>query len=158
MTSTSGGLSAHGVGRPDRAGCRDRKGAIIRATGQLWIDPVVSIAISVVITAGTWGLLKTSVNLAMDAVPEHIDPAQVEAYLATVPGVVAVHDLHIWAMSTTETALTAHLVAPDGAVDDSHLRTAAEGLRTRFRIGHCTMQLERGDDAHPCTQASPTAV
>ena len=133
-------------------------GLVIRATGLLWIDPAVSIVISVVITVGTWGLLKTSVNLAMDAVPEHIDPAEVERYLAEVPGVEAVHDLHIWAMSTTETALTVHLVTPDGAIDDERLRTTADVLRTRFRIGHCTIQLEHGDDAHPCTQASPAVV
>ena len=127
-------------------------GFAIRSTGHLWIDPAVSIAIGVVITAGTWGLLKESLNLAMDAVPSHIEPEDVRAFLCTVPGVVAVHDLHIWAMSTTETALTVHLVTPGAGLDDSRLGSIARTLKDRFTVGHCTIQLEHGDEAHPCAQ------
>ena len=124
-------------------------GFLISRTGWLWLDPVVSIGIGVVILLGTWGLLMESLNLAMDAVPAHIDPGEVERYLASLPGVTAVHDLHIWAMSTTETALTAHLVAPGAGLDDQRLLETCEMLRTRFRIGHCTIQLEHGAAAHP---------
>jgi cobalt-zinc-cadmium efflux system protein len=123
-------------------------GLVISVTGWLWLDPAVSIGIGVVITVGTWALLRESLNLAMDAVPEHIDPAEVEGYLASLPGVAAVHDLHIWAMSTTETALTAHLVTPGGGLDDQRLATTCDVLRSRFRIGHCTIQLEHGDEPH----------
>lgn len=133
-------------------------GLAIRWTGRLWIDPVVGIAIGVVIVIGTWGLLRESVNLAMDAVPGHIDPSAVSAYLESFPGVTAVHDLHIWAMSTTETALTAHLVVGEGGLSDSGLRQMADSLRDRFKIGHCTFQTEQGDDAHPCAQEPATAV
>jgi cobalt-zinc-cadmium efflux system protein len=127
-------------------------GVAIRATGRLWIDPVVSILIGVVITVGTWGLLRESLNLAMDAVPGHIEPDEVHGFLTAVPGVAAVHDLHIWAMSTTETAMTVHLVTPDQALDDARLASIAGVLKERFAIGHCTIQLEHGDDAHPCAQ------
>ncbi|MDQ2664595.1 MAG: cation diffusion facilitator family transporter [Gemmatimonadota bacterium] len=133
-------------------------GLVIRSTGLLWIDPVVSIAIGLVITLGTWGLLRESVNLAMDAVPEHIDPALVQRYLEELPGVSAAHDLHIWAMSTTETALTVHLVTPDNSINDDRLRSACDALRDRFRIGHCTIQLEHASAAHPCEQAPASAV
>jgi cobalt-zinc-cadmium efflux system protein len=92
------------------------------------------------------------VNLALDAVPTHIDPLAVEAYLAALPGVGQVHDLHIWAMSTTEAALTVHLVKPDAQVDDALLSRIHADLRERFGIGHCTVQLELGDRAHPCGQ------
>lgn len=133
-------------------------GVAMRATGWLWLDPAVSIAIGIIIIVGTWGLLRESINLAMDAVPEHIDPLVVETYLASLHGVSAVHDLHIWAMSTTEVALTAHLVTPDAALDDARLATACTVLRDRFSIQHCTIQQERGDDAHPCAQASPASL
>ena len=133
-------------------------GFAIRSTGRLWIDPVVSIAIGVVITAGTWGLLKESLNLAMDAVPAHIEPEDLRAFLAAVPGVVAVHDLHIWAMSTTETALTVHLVTPGAGLDDARLASIAATLKERFTVGHCTIQLEHGDEAHPCAQEPADTV
>ena len=133
-------------------------GLAIRWAGALWIDPVVSIAIGVVITVGTWGLLRESVGLAMDSVPAHIDPAAVERFLAAIPGVTAVHDMHIWGMSTTEIALTAHLVTPGAGLDDARLAQTATVLRERFRIAHCTIQLEHGDDEHPCVQADPATV
>lgn len=130
----------------------------MRATGWLWLDPAVSIGIVVVITVGTWGLLRDSVNLAVDAVPAHIDPVAVETYLAELPGVTMVHDLHIWAMSTTEVALTVHLVKPDALIDDGWLESIRHELHERFEIDHTTVQLERGDDAHPCGQSSSAAV
>lgn len=133
-------------------------GFAIRATGRLWIDPVVSVAIGVIITAGTWGLLKESLNLAMDAVPSHIEPAHVEAFLAEVPGVTAVHDLHIWGMSTTETAMTVHLVTPDASLDDGRLASISASMKERFTIDHCTIQLEHGDEAHPCAQQPASSV
>ena len=112
---------------------------VILATGWLWLDPAVSIAISVVITIGTWGLLRESVNLAMDAVPDAIDPAQVQTYLADQPGVAEVHDLHIWAMSTTETALTVHLVRPGASLDDQMLHETCRQLELRFKIEHANL-------------------
>ena len=130
----------------------------MRATGWLWLDPAVSLGIVIVITIGTWVLLRESVNLAVDAVPAHIDPAAVETYLAGLPGVQAVHDLHIWAMSTTEVALTVHLVKPDASIDDGWLESIRHELHERFEIEHTTVQLERGDDAHPCGQSSAAAV
>jgi len=122
-------------------------GVVILVTGWSWIDPVVTLLIAAVILAGTWGLLRESVNLALHAVPEGIDEEAVEAYLAGLPGVTAVHDVHIWAMSTTETALTAHLVKQDARDDDAIIAQATRGLHDRFRIEHTTLQWERGPDA-----------
>jgi cobalt-zinc-cadmium efflux system protein len=93
----------------------------------------------------TWGLLRDSVSLALNAVPEHIDPRVVRTYLSGLAGVAEVHDLHIWAMSTTETALTAHLVIPEGIVDDAFLEHVCDEMREKFKIGHSTIQIERGD-------------
>jgi cobalt-zinc-cadmium efflux system protein len=118
-------------------------GLAIIATGWRWIDPAVSLAVAVVILAGTWGLMRDAVNLAMDAVPGGIDPARVRQYLESLPGVGAVHDLHIWAMSTTDTALTAHLEQDDPSVDLHALTTEAGAqLDARFGIGHSTLQWE----------------
>jgi cobalt-zinc-cadmium efflux system protein len=122
-------------------------GVAILATGWLWIDPVVTLLIAAVILGGTWGLLRESVNLALHAVPEGIDPEAVEAYLLGLPGVTAVHDVHIWAMSTTETALTAHLVKQDANDDDAIIAEATRTLHDRFGIQHTTLQWERGPDA-----------
>ncbi|MGE5608055.1 MAG: cation diffusion facilitator family transporter, partial [Bacillota bacterium] len=127
-------------------------GGIIAKSGWLWLDPTVSLVIVAAITIGTWDLLCKSLNLAMDAVPRGIDPAAVREYLASVPGVTEVHDLHIWGMSTTETALTVHLIKPDAPASDSLLAHAAEELHRRFRIGHATIQVEHGD-GHPCKLA-----
>ena len=118
-------------------------GALILLTGALWIDPVTSLVIVLVIAWGTWGLARDSVTMGLLAVPEGIDEAAVREYLANLPGVAAVHDLHIWPMSTTETALTAHLVVPDGVPGDAFLREVAHGLEHRFGIGHATVQVER---------------
>jgi cobalt-zinc-cadmium efflux system protein len=118
---------------------------VIRWTGWLWLDPVVSIAIAAVVLIATWGLTRDALNLALDAVPAGIDRHAVEAYLAGLPGVSEVHDLHIWAMSTTETALTAHLVRPNAGLDDRLLADAAHELDHRFGIRHATIQVEAGE-------------
>ncbi len=118
---------------------------LIRWTGWLWLDPAVSVVIAVVILIATWGLTRDALNLALDAVPAGIDRHAVEAYLAGLPGVTEVHDLHIWAMSTTETALTAHLVRPNAGLDDRLLADAAHELDRRFGIRHATIQVEAGE-------------
>lgn len=120
-------------------------GLAIRSTGANWIDPAISLAIVVVIVLGTWGLLRDSVNLALDAVPKDIDLEGVRRYLESREEVDEVHDLHVWAMSTTETALTAHLVAHQG-VDADFLQRVRQDLRDHFGIGHTTLQLESGKD------------
>jgi cobalt-zinc-cadmium efflux system protein len=133
-------------------------GVVILYTGWLWLDPAVSIVIALVIVAGTWSLLKESINLSLDAVPERIDRRAIERYLSGLPGVSEVHDLHIWAMSTTEVALTAHLVRPGATLDDGLLARACTDLSTRFGIGHATLQIESGDPAHPCILAPSEVV
>lgn len=133
-------------------------GLVILYTGWLWLDPAVSIVIALVIVAGTWSLLKESISLSLDAVPQRIDRPAIETYLNGLPGVAEVHDLHIWAMSTTEVALTAHLVRPGATLDDGLLAQACTNLSTRFGIGHATLQIESGDPAHPCTLAPSEVV
>lgn len=121
-------------------------GGLILLTGALWIDPFTSLIIVLVIAWGTWGLLKDSVKMGLLAVPEGIDEAAVRAHLAALPGVAAVHDLHIWPMSTTETALTAHFVMPGGHPGDAFLRELAHELEHAFGIGHATVQVEMDRD------------
>ena len=133
-------------------------GVVILYTGWQWLDPAVSIVIALVIVAGTWSLLKESINLSLDAVPARIDRRAIERYLNGLPGVSEVHDLHIWAMSTTEVALTAHLVRPGATLDDGLLARACTDLSTRFGIGHATLQIESGDPAHPCILAPSEVV
>ncbi|HXE23990.1 MAG TPA: cation diffusion facilitator family transporter, partial [Roseiarcus sp.] len=117
-------------------------GLLILLTGWLIVDPLVSLAINAVIVWGTWGLLRDSVQMSMAAAPAAIDPAAVRTFLAGRPGVAAVHDLHIWPMSTTETALTCHLVMPDGHPGDAFLHDLAGDLLKRFKIVHPTVQIE----------------
>jgi cobalt-zinc-cadmium efflux system protein len=117
-------------------------GAAILATGWKWIDPAVSLLICAIILWSSWGLLKDSLRMSLSAVPPGIDPAEVHAYLNGLPGVVALHDLHIWPMSTTETALTCHLVMPSGHPGDAFLIQTAHELHHRFAIGHVTLQTE----------------
>jgi cobalt-zinc-cadmium efflux system protein len=114
--------------------------------------------VGAIIVAGTWSLLRESLDLALQAVPVGIDRAAVLDYLGALPGVSEVHDLHIWGMSTTENALTAHLVRPGGAIDDALLRRACADLRARFRVHHATLQVEGGADDHPCELASHAVV
>ena len=120
-------------------------GLLILVTGWSWLDPVVSLAIAAVILIGTWGLLRDSANLALDAVPDGVDIAAVRAYLAAMPGVIAVRDLHVWAMSTTETALTAHLTIPTVEDHDALLMEMAHELDEHFGIEHVTVQIETSD-------------
>ena len=117
-----------------------------------WIDPMISLVIAAVIVAGTWGLLRDSLDLALDAAPRGIDPDKVKAWLAARPGVTEVHDLHIWAMSTSETALTAHLTRPDNTDPDQFLDELCHDLVHAFGIGHATLQLETGRRG-PCRLA-----
>ncbi len=131
-------------------------GFVILATGLHWIDPVVSLAISAVIIWGTWGLLRDSVNLALQAVPEGIELSEVKEYLAGLPHVTAVHDLHIWPMSTTETALTAHLVRDVDRCDSSVLEQCCKELHDKFEIQHATIQFETED--HNCGLAPESRV
>ena len=118
-------------------------GLAILFSGWLWLDPALSLLIAVVILAGTWRLLRESVNLALDAVPAGIDRGAVEAYLQSLPGVSAVHDLHIWGLSTSEAALTAHLVKVATDDDDALIAQASRELHERFKIAHTTLQWER---------------
>jgi cobalt-zinc-cadmium efflux system protein len=123
---------------------------VILLSGWLWVDPLVSLVISAVIVWGTWSLLRESLAMSVAAVPTKIDPAAVRGFLAGCTGVSAVHDLHIWSMSTTEIALTAHLVLPGGHPGDEFLaRTAAE-LRRRYGIGHSTLQIELSEETACC--------
>ncbi len=126
---------------------------VIRATGWLWVDPALGLLVAMVILVGTWGLLREALALAMDMVPRHVNLQAVRDYLEGLPGVVEVHDLHIWALGTTRVAMTAHLVRPGGSLDDDLLMTTGAALRQRFGIAHVTLQLEAGDPAHPCPLA-----
>jgi cobalt-zinc-cadmium efflux system protein len=132
-------------------------GAAIMMTGWLWLDPAMSLVIVAVIVWGTWDLLRESTAMSMAAVPSMIDPAAVRAFLAARPGVVSVHDLHIWPLSTTETALTAHLVTPAGNPGDAFLTETCRQLHDRFGIGHATLQIETSGDIH-CTLAPDHVV
>lgn len=131
--------------------------AIILHTGWLWIDPAVSLVICVVILWGTWGLLKASMQMSLDAVPAGIEPSEVSSFLKARPGVAELHDLHIWPMSTTETALTCHLVMPDGHPGDGFILETARELQRRFKIGHATVQIET-DMATACILAPDEVV
>lgn len=131
-------------------------GFLILATGLAWIDPVISLVIAAVITWGTWGLLRDSVNLALHAVPQRIEVAEVRRYLSSLPHVTEVHDLHVWPMSTTETALTAHLVRDVADCDCELLDQAARDLHRKFEIQHATIQFETQD--HRCHLAPEERV
>ena len=126
-------------------------------TGWLWLDPALSLVISAVIVAGTWGLLRDSVRLSLDAVPEGIELDEVRTFLSGVSGVAGIHDLHVWAMSTTETALTVHLLMPRGHPGDAFVAGICRHLHERFRIGHATVQVEI-DPAHACPLAPDHVV
>ncbi|MDK6078371.1 cation diffusion facilitator family transporter [Massilia varians] len=125
-------------------------GLLIMGTGWTWVDPAVSLAIVVVIVIGTWSLLRESVLLSMAAVPPGVDANAVRGFLCGQPGVKEVHDLHIWAISTTENALTAHVVMPGGYPGDRVLDAMVDRLRSDFGIHHCTLQVEEGTTHHGC--------
>lgn len=129
-------------------------GLVIMGTGWTWIDPAVSLAIVLAIVAGTWSLLRESTGLILAAVPDSVDAANIQDFLATRPGVAEVHDLHIWAISTTETALTAHLVMPGGYPGDRAVDDIVQQLRKDFGIHHCTLQVEEGTTTHGCALAT----
>ena len=124
--------------------------ALVMITGWTWLDPLVSLAISAVILASSWSLLRDALDLALDAVPGHIDANEVKTFLASRPNVLAVHDLHIWALSTTETALTGHLVMTNPKPAPSFLRDIGHQLEERFAIHHTTLQLEAPSDCVGC--------
>ena len=117
---------------------------VIMATGWTWVDPVAGLAVSAVIAWSAFGLLKSALHLSLDGVPDKIDKRAVEGWLTKQPGVASVHDLHIWPLSTTTTALTVHLVMPEGSPGDTFLNTVAHELEHRFSIEHATLQIERG--------------
>ena len=119
-------------------------------TGQLWLDPAIGLVVSAVIVFGTWGLLKSAIGLALNAVPEGVDTAAVRSHLLSIPGVSGLHDLHIWGMSTTETALTCHLIMPGGHPGDAALNGMARQLHHRFGIQHATIQIELADTDEAC--------
>lgn len=125
-------------------------GLAMMYTGMYWLDPVVSLVIVAVIVAATWGLLRESLRLALNAIPENIDAAVLENYLRSRPGVTDIHDLHIWGMSTTESALTVHLVMPEGYPGDAFMDDIMQTLNERFAIGHSTLQVELGTTDHCC--------
>jgi len=132
-------------------------GLAVLLTGRLWLDPLVSLAVNAAIVLGTWGLLSESFAMAMAATPRGIEPAQVRAFLAARPGVAAVHDLHIWPMSTTETALTCHLVTPGGRPGDIFLHDHCVELDRRFAIRHPAVQIET-DPEFACALAPDEVV
>jgi len=133
-------------------------GICISVWGWEWMDPTVSLIVAVVIFLSTWSLFRESLDLALHAVPKGIDLAEVRDYLEGLPGVAVVHDLHVWGMSTTEAALTAHLVKPDVEDDDIFLFETSHELHDRFGIEHVTLQIERNVDSPICQQAQPGAV
>lgn len=130
-------------------------GGLIIVTQWHWLDPVASLAIVALIAFSSWNLLRESLNLALDSVPESIDPTLVEHYLQALPEVSSVHHLHIWAMSTTEAVFTAHLVKLDARLDDAFLQRVHTVLHKRFGIGHATLQLELGGLAECANSDSP---
>lgn len=128
-------------------------GLVIILTGWLWLDPLASLAINAVIVWGTWSLLRQSLTMSLAGVPEGIDHGEVERFLRGRPGVASLHDLHIWPLSTTQTALTAHLVTPAGHPGDAFLMDTAAELKNHFGIGHVTLQVETDEDT-PCELAA----
>lgn len=128
-------------------------GLVVLKTGFTLLDPITSLVVSGLVLVSTWSLLRASLNLALDAVPEGIDPEEVRAFLSALPGVTEVHDLHIWAMSTTENALTAHLVIPESKGSAAFLGDVCKALYERFHIEHSTLQVEPPDAPSPCRLA-----
>lgn len=126
-------------------------GLVMLFTGWYWLDPLVSLVIVAVILIGTWGLLRESLHLALNAVPPHIDLSAVAGYLRKLPGVTDIHDLHVWGMSTTESALTVHLVMPAGYPGDAMIDGITQALNQQFSVHHSTLQIEQGTTQHACS-------
>lgn len=129
-------------------------GGLYLWSGWTWLDPVISLMIALLVVIGTWSLLSQSLHLAFDGVPQSVKLPEVRAHLRALPGVAEVHDLHVWAMSSAETALTAHLVMPAGHPGDAFIAEALERLHDEFDIEHATLQIEIGDSGHPCRLAT----
>ena len=125
-------------------------GLVMIYTGQYLLDPIMSLVIVVVIVISTWGLLRDSLQLAMNAVPAHIDAPAIDAYLCQLEGVTDIHDLHIWGLSTTENALTVHLVMPSGHPGDAFMDNCVQTLKEQYSVHHCTLQIELGTTNHTC--------
>lgn len=132
-------------------------GLVILETGARWIDPAVSLLVVAVILWSSWGLLRDAVHLSLDGVPGNLDTVSIRQFIEGHRGVVEVHDLHVWALSTTSVALTAHLVVPDGDAGGKLLDALSEGLRQRYRIDHATLQIEQTVCSSACT-GTPTAA
>ncbi|AME22718.1 cation diffusion facilitator family transporter [Burkholderia sp. PAMC 26561] len=126
-------------------------GLVILYTGASWVDPVMSIVVVAVIVAGTWGLGRDAMRLAMAAVPPGVDKPRIEKYLSDLPGVTDVHDLHVWALSTTENAMTAHIVMPAGHPGDVFVDAIVGTLRRDYAMHHATLQVEMGTTVHSCS-------
>lgn len=133
-------------------------GAIIIYTGWFWLDPVISIVIAIIIIIGTWDLMQESLNLIIDTVPKSIDPVSVNNYLSNLPEVKDIHDLHIWAMSTTENALTVHLVINEITDTDAFLINVSDQLSEKYGIDHSTIQIERSYSEELCRQKHPDTL
>jgi cobalt-zinc-cadmium efflux system protein len=130
-------------------------GLVMLFTGWYWLDALASLVIVAVILVGTWGLLRESLHLALNAVPPHIDLSAVARYLRDLPGVTEIHDLHIWGMSTSESALTVHVVMPSGYPGDGVIDSITQALNERFAVHHSTLQIEQGTTQHACSLHTP---
>ena len=128
-------------------------GIAIYFTKWIWLDPIIGLLIALTISMGTWKLLRQSIDLILDAVPHGIDRKAVETFLLEQPNITAIHDMHIWGLSTKETALTVHLIVPDNNLDDTQLQYIHNELAAHFNIKHCTLQVERSNDNSPCQRA-----
>lgn len=133
-------------------------GLVILKTGWLWVDPIIGLAIAAVILWGTWGLAKEALHLSLAGVPRNVDRDAVLGYLGSLTGVTEVHDLHIWAMSTTKNALTVHLIMPQVGADDAFLARVTNDLEVRFNIHHPTIQVERGGEVDSCRFAPENVI
>ena len=133
-------------------------GLVIGWTGWLWFDPAISIVIVLIILRGTWSLLRDSLDLSIDAVPEGIDISGIEEYLKSLEDVTGLHDLHVWALSTTETALTVHLVVSPGTDGNDFIERTVRVLNDRFSIEHATLQLEKDGDGNLCPLDRPACI
>lgn len=126
---------------------------IINFTGWVWVDPVVGLVIVTIVLWGTWGLLRDSLHLILDGIPHYVDHVGVKEYLQQISGVTAVHDFHIWGLSTREVALTAHLVMPDKPLTDADHKRIHHELHEKFNVNHITLQVESGSLDEPCVRS-----